>query len=756
VPIRRFVVSVVFAFTGLCASAQAATITVDSTSDNPLDVGCQLREAINSANGAANDCTPGDPGLDTIDFSLTTPATITLGSTLPLIVGDLAIQGPSGDPADLVIDANSNTRAINAGSANLSLSGLTIENGDTGGSGAAINGASSLTLTDVRLTDNTALLGGAISTGGTVGITSSRLDHNTATAASSTGGAIDAGLNPITVADSQFNHNTAGIGGGAINATTGAITTSGSTGFDTNSLTGNPANGGALSTAGPVTIGGETTFTDNDAGDNGRAGCVFGDVVTVDPGAQFTGNSAHFAGGCLEANRVDIDGATFRANHSEDNYGGAVYLNGSTSASTITDSTFGGPSPVDDGNTAGAEGGAILVADGDLTVSGSDFESNASASAGAIGQNGTGTATVTNSNFTGNSASFNGGGALAATAGSLDVSDSTFASNTSAVEGGGAILAVGTFGAASATVSDSTFAGNSSTGLGGAILADGGLHGGSATLTHDTLDDNQGNAGDLAAQSDGSVTVGRTIITDPDGTDANCATAGNGELLDGGFNLVFNDAGSTCPLGTDGIVGDPNLQIELNQNGGPTQTLLPLSGSAALDAIDPASCQDPQDQRGVDRPVGPACDIGAVEVDSLPDAMVRLGFGSFTGDDVYSRKGAHEKKTLRVPAGATGSFTIRAESDAKFIDDQLGLSGSDGAKGFKVSYERGNHDVTGDVTGPAGLSLGTLSPGDHRDVVLSVKVAKDVARGKRQTFKVRVFSADYDRPDVVKAKVVAK
>jgi hypothetical protein len=61
---------------------------------------------------------------------------------------------------------------------------------------------------------------------------------------------------------------------------------------------------------------------------------------------------------------------------------------------------------------------------------------------------------------------------------------------------------------------------------------------------------------------------------------------------------------------SDVLAGDPRLGA-LTDNGGFTPTLLPGADSAALDA---ATCSGPTtDQRGLQRPQGAACDIGAVE-----------------------------------------------------------------------------------------------------------------------------------------------
>ena len=94
----------------------------------------------------------------------------------------------------------------------------------------------------------------------------------------------------------------------------------------------------------------------------------------------------------------------------------------------------------------------------------------------------------------------------------------------------------------------------------------------------------------------------------------NCAFAG-GTVSDGGYNL---DSGTTCQLSaaTDKTGVDPQLG-PLQANGGPTQTMAPSATSPVADAI-PAGTNGcgttiKTDQRGVHRPQGPGCDIGAYE-----------------------------------------------------------------------------------------------------------------------------------------------
>ena len=76
------------------------------------------------------------------------------------------------------------------------------------------------------------------------------------------------------------------------------------------------------------------------------------------------------------------------------------------------------------------------------------------------------------------------------------------------------------------------------------------------------------------------------------------------------------DSDDSCSLnqGTDlsGVV-KPGLQHPLKDNGGPTETHLLLPKSPAVDHILVGDCVVITDQRGVARPQGVGCDIGAVE-----------------------------------------------------------------------------------------------------------------------------------------------
>ena len=104
---------------------------------------------------------------------------------------------------------------------------------------------------------------------------------------------------------------------------------------------------------------------------------------------------------------------------------------------------------------------------------------------------------------------------------------------------------------------------------------------------------------------------------------ANSIVAGNtadsgsncsGGVTSAGHNL---DSGVVCGFSAPGDLSstDPTLG-PLQDNGGPTPTHALLADSPAIDAGDPVGCPG-TDQRGVRRPQGAGCDIGAVEVQGL-------------------------------------------------------------------------------------------------------------------------------------------
>jgi hypothetical protein len=126
----------------------------------------------------------------------------------------------------------------------------------------------------------------------------------------------------------------------------------------------------------------------------------------------------------------------------------------------------------------------------------------------------------------------------------------------------------------------------------------------------------QGGGGGILAGSMGSITVANTLLAL--NASGNCGATPGGTIGDGAHNLSFGGGGCPASFAT----GDPKLGA-LEDNGGPTQTISLGPGSAAIDQIPGGPGCTGTDQRGVPRPSGAGCDIGAYEVAPPVASVVR-------------------------------------------------------------------------------------------------------------------------------------
>ena len=303
--------------------------------------------------------------------------------------------------------------------------------------------------------------------------------------------------------------------------------------------------------------------------------------------------------------------------------GGAVFINNTGGTATISDSII-------TGNTSLSRGGGI-ESFGTLTVINSTISNNTSGRGGGIFNSGT--ATITGSVVTGNNATTEGGGIYNATFGTptLQITDSSLTENT-APRGG----AISNPADATAIINRSLIAGNSASN-GSGVWVDGtdiavndvqlrnttlsgnaggpavqtGTAGGTAHLYFATVTDNPTG---VASGAGTSVILARSLVA---GNTADCS----GSIGMAAFNLVgaASDGCSLVSVGTGDIVGTPTSPVDallgpLADNGGPTLTHALLDGSPAIESAGSlAQACLPIDQRGVSRPQGELCDIGAFE-----------------------------------------------------------------------------------------------------------------------------------------------
>jgi hypothetical protein len=149
-----------------------------------------------------------------------------------------------------------------------------------------------------------------------------------------------------------------------------------------------------------------------------------------------------------------------------------------------------------------------------------------------------------------------------------------------------------------------------------AFAAGGGIESNADTLTitDSTIAKNQAGerGGGIVAVGAVTVTLEATILagnTAPPASGPDC----RGTVDSTGHNLIETTQGCTLhSVGSDKL-NKQALLGPLHANGGPTETMALLNGSPAIDAILKSACPLPVDQRGVSRPQGPRCDIGAYE-----------------------------------------------------------------------------------------------------------------------------------------------
>ena len=347
------------------------------------------------------------------------------------------------------IDAKNLGRIFSIGEGfTVTLTNATLINGKADKGGAIYNDGS-LTLSDVKLSDNAAdSYGGAVFNNGELVVSDSVFDSNDVlnrgSASVDYGGAAIYNWydGTLTVSGSNFTNNIKNYKNG--DNLVGAITTIGNaTVIGSNFVNNSGRWGGAISATGAelrknsstLTVS-NTIFKDNSAlyagavyiwGSNYNiADCVFDNNTAFGKGNMTPNNNN---GGALVVSQVSrfnepitgtISGSKFTNNKAQ--YGGAAYFN--KGFVTITDSVF-------ENNVATAEGGAVdfshaSVKDLVVSINNSSFVGNKAPVAGAIFTNVD--SKITNSNFINNSAAKIGGAIC--NVNDLTVENSKFVNNT--------------------------------------------------------------------------------------------------------------------------------------------------------------------------------------------------------------------------------------------------------------------------------------------------------------------------------------
>lgn len=397
-------------------------------------------------------------------------------------------------------------------------------------------------------------------------------------------------------------------------------------------------NGGGVSIdfGGTLTVT-NSTFSNNTATNFGGGIFNNGDTLTV-TNSVFSGNRAGSGGGIAGINgALNVTDSTFSGNNTSAGDGGGIFNNSNTL--TVTNSTLSG-------NNAVGGGGGIYNSGNLLTVTKSTLSGNHAGGGGGGIFNTNSTLTVTNSAITGNDAVGNGGGIYNSTFLSTNLTNSTLSGNTASIQGGGMFNNNSTL-----TVTNSTLSGNGAVGGGGGIFKN----------------------------ANGTLNYLNTII-------ANSTSGGDcinlGTLNTNTNNLVEDGSCSSA------FSGDPALNALAN-NGGPTQTMSLQTGSTAIDAGNAATCAaapvSGKDQRGVTRPQGAGCDIGAYETGPIipvvtasnPSAgatltslsSITVVFNQDMLDNATSDGAENINNYILVERGTNGSFDTTSCNGGVVSDD---------------------------------------------------------------------------------------
>ena len=214
-------------------------------------------------------------------------------------------------------------------------------------------------------------------------------------------------------------------------------------------------------------------------------------------------------------------------------------------------------------------------------------------------------------------------------------------------------------------------------------------------MNGDTLSGNTSVAHGGGLFNSGTMRAAATIVAGS-GASGDCG----GTITDSGYNL--DDDGTCSFTAVEHSHSDVAADLgPLQDNGGPTETEEPTSASPALDQIPTGTVADAitlcpgVDQRGVDRPQGARCDIGAVE-DAAPQVSgVFPPTGLTTGGTAVTIRGTDLTGVTAVHFGTfSAAFT--------FVNDGTVTTSS-------PPQPAGAVDVT--VTTPAGTSA--ANPADQ-------------------------------------------
>jgi hypothetical protein len=396
-----------------------------------------------------------------------------------------------------------------------------------------------------------------------------------------------------------------------------------------------------------------------------------GFTVTAGKTTQTISSTSYGGGMYSYYGSPTVMNVTFLDNYGQ--YGGGMYNGGDNSCNPVSNPGIAGTPVLRNvifKNNLSSEGGGLFTENCiQTTLTNVVFDGNSASTAGGGSQDRNGYISFTNVAFKNNTAG--AGGGTQNLGSELSMTNVTFSGN-SAVFGGAMVN-----GAANPTLNNVTFYGNSAEQGGGIWNSDS-----KPVLTNVTFYNNSASAfgGGIFSDADYSqggsqATLQNAILwgnTAPTGTQiynsAGSVASVSDSVVEGGF------PGGTNLITTDPLLGTPGSY------GGFTDTIPLQAGSSAIDSGSDANCPA-TDQRGVTRPKGSHCDIGAYEYEDL------------TPPTVLSIAAVDPNPT----SASTVNFTVTFSEDVINVDSgdfSLAATGVTGASITGVTGSGASYTVT--------------------------------------------------------------
>ncbi len=659
----------------------------------------------------------------------------------------------SGNSAD-----NFNGGGI-ANSGTLTLTQCTLFGNSAGGGGGAIHNAGTLTLTHCTLSGNSAAGGGGgidNTNAGTLTLTNTIVAGNTSSGA---GGPDIDNSGTLTLAGVNFIGDLTATGKSAsASLLTGnaMLAPLGSYGGPTQTmppLYGSPAIDAAMILSPAIT----TDQRGLPLADGNGDGSALPDIGAAEANAPLVVNTTADSGnGSLRAalaaaaaapgpdiilfSSTTLSGQTLQPVL---NSNAAAFTLNDTGGVTVDASALAAGLTLDSSQLP-SDNALFHVQSGALALRGLTLHGRSNADVSSMIEN-NGTLTLTQCILSANAANAGNNGGAVFNDGTLSLTQCTLSGNSASLGLGGAIFNSGTL-----TLTQCTLSGNSAPD-GGAIANTGTL-----TLTQCTVSGNH--ATGTNAKSDGGggidsfdsspVTLTNTLIA------GNTAASGSGPDFwhESGTlaatNCLIGDAtNSDIANGTNGnITGVDALLAPLASNGGPTQTMMPLPGSPAIDAAGATTSSFSTDQRGSARVVdgdgngSVILDIGAVEVSPALDYANALAFSAATFNV------GEEAKTALVPLVRTGPYLPAADVTVTSTDGTAKSPGDYTMVESVASFAAGQSTTT--VAVPIVADTSATNTNKTFTLTLSGTFGPGASLGAQTTCAVTILANDVTPPTV--------